>query len=491
MEAIRIEEVVKAVEGTLLYGATDTAITSVCIHSKEIQQGALFVPIVGERVDAHRFMDEVFEAGAIAVFTSKHKSREELGEIKENGIYIAVENTIEALQKLGAYYRSRFSYPVIGITGSVGKTTTKEMVSVALESKKNVMKTIGNKNSQIGLPLMMFSLEKEYEIAVIEMGMSEPGEMSRLAAVAKPEVAIMTNIGVSHISQFGSKENIRKEKLNIINECFNNETSVLFVNGDDILLKELKVYQKEKKQGIKKDYPFSDKSLEKLENIRILTYGIQTECDYYAEDVVTKNGKTYFTYCSPKGKERVVLSVLGIHNVANVIVALAIAEYYEIDPSIAKVGLQEYKPIAMRGQIHQKNDFKIIDDTYNASPDSMKSAINVLLSLEEMEYRIAVLADIMELGEVSYQSHYEVGEYIAQAENKDVFVNEVITIGTEAKAIAQGVRKKNERILTHSFDTNKEVITYLKEMKQPNKAVLVKGSRGMHTDEIVKALLEE
>lgn len=491
MEAIYIEEVVKAVQGTLLYGRTDTTITSVCINSKEIQQGALFVPIVGERVDAHRFIDDVFEAGAIAVLTSKHKNREELGEIREDGIYIAVENTIEALQKLGAYYKSHFSYPVVGITGSVGKTTTKEMVSAALETKKNVIKTIGNKNSQIGLPLMMFSFEKEYEIAVIEMGMSEPGEMSRLAAIAKPEIAIMTNIGVSHISQFGSKENIRKEKLNIINECLDGEKSILFVNGDDKLLKELKVYQKEKKQGIKKDYPFSDKSLEKLENIRILTYGISTDCDYYAEDILIKNGKTYFTYCSPKGKENIVLSVLGIHNVANAIVALAIAEYYGIEASIAKVGLQEYQPIAMRGQIHQKDGLKIIDDTYNASPDSMKSAVNVLLSLEEMDYRVAVLADVMELGEVSYQCHYEVGEYIAQARKESIFVNEVITVGIEAKAIAQGVRKKNERILTHSFDTNKEVITYLKEIKKPNMAILVKGSRGMHTDEIVKALLEK
>ena len=242
MKAISVSALAKAVGGKIIYGDGDKQITSVSTNSKEIKEGALFVPIVGERVDAHKFIPMALEAGAVATFTAK-----EVEEFKDGKVYIQVSDTLEALQSAAAYYRSLFSFTLIGITGSVGKTTTKEMIAAALETKKKVVKTKGNMNSQVGLPLMMFEIEEDTEVAVIEMGMSEVGEMSRLASIAKPDIAVLTNIGVSHIGQLGSKENIRKEKMNIINQF--NGNNLVFVNGNDILLQEIKTFSHDCRNG--------------------------------------------------------------------------------------------------------------------------------------------------------------------------------------------------------------------------------------------------
>lgn len=213
MEALSIKEIVEAVNGRLLAGREDTLVHSVSTSSNEIEPGALFVPIKGERVDAHDYIKGALENGAVAVLTNK--SKEEIY-YHPAFVYIYVDHTLKALQRLATYYRSKFLIPVIGVTGSVGKTTTKEMVAAALETKYKVLKTAGNMNSQVGLPLTMFRLTREHQVAVIEMGMSNEGEIARLAHIAKPTMAIVTNIGVSHIGQLGSKENIRKEKMNVI-----------------------------------------------------------------------------------------------------------------------------------------------------------------------------------------------------------------------------------------------------------------------------------
>ena len=231
MIPVKVEQLVQAVGGNLLTGNPAQSIKNVTIDSREQAEDALFVPIIGEKTDGHKYVAGALAGGAKTLFMQKESTyKSEILEIagKAGASVVAVEDTVEALQKFAAWYRGCFSIPVIGITGSVGKTTTKEMISAALETEKKVLKTIGNKNSQIGLPLMMFYMEESYDLAVIEMGMSEVGEMRNLAFVAKPECAVMTNIGVAHIAQLGSKENIRKEKLNIVNEFDTN--SVLFVN---------------------------------------------------------------------------------------------------------------------------------------------------------------------------------------------------------------------------------------------------------------------
>lgn len=529
MEVLTIKEIADAVEGTILTGDENMQITNVSTNSKKLEAGSLFVPIIGEKVDAHDFIPDAFENGARACFTSRHA--EVSKDMNGSMVYIHVKDTLEALQALGTYYRSKFKAPVIGITGSVGKTTTKEMVAAALETRYKVLKTEGNMNSQVGLPLMMLRLDSSYDIAVIEMGMSEFGEMAKLTKIARPEAAIVTNIGVSHIGQLKTRENIRKEKLNIINSF--HQDSILYVNGNDDLLSEVYAISKalqtrenaaENGTGEKdKDYShnavtidLSSETLEKFYQSKVIGFGTEDTCDYWAENIRTSEGKTYFTLRKAKKEERIntidndlidtirndntsvgqnnldgdgeeiVLQVLGLHNVYNALVALAIAEHYHIPVDIAKKGLYNYQPIAMRGQIKEVNQICIIDDSYNASPDSMKSGIQVLLELEGISRRVAVLADMFELGDLSYQCHYDVGAYIAEQK-----VDEVVTVGTEATYIAKGIQDKGSNIITHSFSTNQEAIGYLKGHLKAGDGLLVKGSRSMRTDEIVKAFIEE
>ena len=494
MEALSIKEIVKAVEGVLICGNEQSMVTSVSTNSKEAKEGTLFVPIIGEKVDAHDFIESALEQGAVATFTSK-----EIENIKNNEKgYIRVEDTVKALQLLAEYYRKKFTIPLIGITGSVGKTTTKEMIAAALVTKKNVLKTAGNMNSQVGLPLTIFRIDREHEAAVIEMGMSEEGEMKKLAKIAKPTLAVVTNIGVSHIGQLGSKENIRKEKLNIIDEFGdakllssgeNRENDfALYVNGDDTLLSEVLSYKEQQNSTLKgKTIDLTQDTFAKLANTQVQAFGTKENATYFAKNIKTLQGETHFTFVYPGGTEEVKLRVLGIHNVSNALAALAIAMKLGIAPSVSKIGLYEYQPIAMRGQIHDKEGIQIIDDTYNASPDSMKSGINVLTELEGDLRRIAVLADVLELGAASYACHYEVGEYIATL-NRENRVDYVITIGNEAKAIAKAIQDKNIMIKTNSFENNVEAIEYLKTLIKSGDAILIKGSRGMHTDEIVEAL---
>ena len=477
MKAIKAVTLAEAVGGKLLSGKEDLLITSVSTNSREIQEGALFVPIIGERVDAHDFIDMALDAGAVAVFTQR-----EIKEYKEGKAYIQVTDTLLALQLAAAYYRKQFSIPLIGITGSVGKTTTKEMIAAALSTGKKVLKTKGNMNSQVGLPLMMFELDDDTDIAVIEMGMSEVGEMHRLSIVAKPDIAVMTNIGVSHIGQLGSKENIRKEKMNIIDEFSGGNQ--IYVNGDDVLLGELKEFVNTAKMG--KEVPeelFDEETRQKLKEIQVMEFGTGEHCTYRGENIKTVGETTHFTYCSPSGKEEVVLSVLGNHNVNNAVVALAIAEQLGIKPSVAKAGLEQYHPIDKRGQVFEVKGMKIVDDTYNASPDSMKSGADMLIAMEGLQRKILVLADVLELGEVSRKCHYEVGEFLS---NKSL--DAVICVGQESKAICEGIQDKTDTILAKHFTDKTQAIDFLKEYVKAGDGILVKGSRGMHMEDVVEAL---
>lgn len=459
---LSIKEILSAVKGQLLGGSEDTVVTGACIDSRKVQKGEIFVPVSGERVDAHRFIKNVLEADAAASFTSQREIWEQVEELGKP--VILVENTTKALQDMAIFYRSRFTLPVIGITGSVGKTTTKEMVAAALETKLTILKTRRNMNSQIGVSLMMLELLPEYDAAVIEMGISEPGEMARLAEIARPEMAVMTNIGVSHIGQLGSKENICQEKLHIT-DAFPEDRGMLFLNGDDVLLAGAKA-----PEG------------------RQLLYGTSEGCTLRASQIETLGEETHFIFHYPGGEEKIVLGVLGNHNVLNALAALGTALELGISPGEAKKGLEEYRPMAMRGQIYEKNGYKIIDDTYNASPDSMRSGIEVLLEHKELKRRLAVLADVLELGELSYQCHYEVGEYIAAARLGECTMDEVITVGQEAATIGRAVMEHNPAIRVSAFDTKEEAVAYLKANLRAGDGCLVKGSRGMRMEKIVEAL---
>jgi UDP-N-acetylmuramoyl-tripeptide--D-alanyl-D-alanine ligase len=451
-----VSEIVSACGGRLLCGSPGAEVTSVSTDSRKITPGALFVPIRGERVDAHAFIPNVMEAGAAAVLTQEHQAAQ------GPGAWIAVGDTRDALQRVAAGYRKCFSLPVVGITGSVGKTSTKEMVALALSAGRHVMKTSGNNNSQVGVPLTVFRLSEEYDAAVVEMGMSEFGEMSRIAQVAAPDYAVMTNIGVSHIQQLGSRQNILAEKLHIT-DCFH-QGSVLFLNGDDAMLRDLAGKP-----------PFET-----------TLFGTGPDCAFRAEQVESLRESTRFFYRAPNGERgEAVIPVIGSHHVLNALAGLAVAQRLGVPLSAAAAALSSYQAPAMRQQIrHPANGITVIDDSYNSSPDAAKSSLGVLRSFRGGKH-VAVLADMLELGAYSAEAHFDVGAFAA-----DSGVNLLITVGERASAMAEGARSVSPDMDCRICADNRQACETLKSLLEPGDAVLVKGSRSMHTEDIVSFLLQ-
>ena len=262
MEGMTAGEIAEAVQGKLVAGNPETVIKNICIDSREAGEGSLFVPIIGEKVDAHKFIAQVLDQGAAGVLMSH-------GDVAEvDKVHIRVKDTVKALGDLGAWYRKKFTMPIVGITGSVGKTSTKEMIGAALETGFHIMKTAGNQNSQIGVPLTLFRMEKGQELAVVEMGISEFGEMENLVRFAAPDVAVVTNIGEAHIAQFGKKENTLKEKLKIAMNF--KEGQRIFLNGDDPLLRQAAASMQ----------------------CPVTLFGTDEGCDYRGENIRIEDGKT-------------------------------------------------------------------------------------------------------------------------------------------------------------------------------------------------------
>ncbi len=450
-----VKDIVKACNGVLLCGDPETVVTSVETDSRLIEPEALFIPIVGQKTDAHQYIQQIFDKGAAATLTQEHASMEDASHC-----WIYVEQTQDALQKIATAYRNRFQVPVVGVTGSVGKTSTREMIALALSAEKNVMQTKGNSNSQIGLPLTMFQFEKEHTAAVIEMGISEFGEMERLVHIAQPNYAVVTNIGIAHIEQLKTRENIMREKLKIA-DAFD-ENSILFLNGDDEMLA----------------------SICQTTSLPVVYYGTQSWCTYRAKDIQTNGMNTIFTVLTPTYTSKVILPVLGMHNVLNALSAIAVSESMglNLDKVVAK--LSEYRPPEMRQTVYHANDITVIDDSYNASPDSVKSGVDVLCSLPNKGRKIAVLADMMELGDISEQAHFDTGVAVGQT-----ITDVLITVGPRAVKIAEGAISVKPDMTVVICETNQEAIRVLKEIIKKDDAMMVKGSRSMKTDEIVKAFL--
>lgn len=451
---LTVKEIAEACGGRILCGDENAVVTSFITDSRTAAPGTMFVPIVGERVDAHKFIPQVFAAGASASFTQNDVPA-------EGQTLILVENSVAALQKTARAWRDRFNIPVVGITGSVGKTTTKEMVALAVSAGKNTMKTLGNANSQVGLPLTVFRLEEEHEAAVIEMGVSMPGEMDRLCAVAQPTCAVMTNIGISHIEFMKTQENIRDQKFRITGAF--NEDSVLFLNMDDPLLRELHGKQ----------------------NYKTVGFGLCEDADYRAEDICADGEGTTFRCVSPTGEKTVRVPVPGEHNIRNALAAIAVAEALGVDADAAIAALGTYTPPAMRQQIHTVGGITVMDDTYNASPDSVKGALGILRTLPAAGKRIAVLADMFELGDHTVAAHTAVGTRAAECG-----IDVLLSVGEQAPHMLAGFTAHGGKDCA-AFADNSAVCEKLGDLLQPGDAVLVKGSRGMKTDEVVRWLLEK
>ena len=456
MENITVKDLVEMTGGVLLCGDENTPVTDVWTNSKEVKEGDLFVPIIGERVDGHRFIESALERAA-ATLTSEHN-----GVVVASKPYIRVDNTLDALQRIGAGIRERMlSTPIVAVTGSVGKTTTREMITQALSSAKKTFHTERNLNSQIGVPITLSRMKKEDEIAVLELGISEDGQRDILSEMVKPDMAVVTTIGVAHMEFMKTQENIRKQKLSIVH--FMKENGTLFLNGDDPLLKEAV-------------------TAEQL-TCRTLFYGTQDWCDYYAKDIVFKEDETCFTCVNGEEEIPVHLSALGTHNVLNCVAALAVAKENGIPMEIAAQAFSGFK--GQRQQIHRsKNRFTVIDDTYNASPDSMKASLNVLCDMPCEGKRVAVLGDMFELGENAVRYHKEIGEFLLSHP-----IDELYVIGELAQNIKEVLEANQSSIQVYSVSDKEEIGMSLMATLHPEDTVLLKASNGMHLDEIVKIIL--
>ena len=460
-------EVCRAVGGRLIAGDSEGLITHISLDSRTVSDGDLFVPIIGERVDAHDFIGQVIKSGAAAVFTSRHKSREEINAFPETAAaWIAVEDTRGALQALGSFLRSQIAIPLVGITGSVGKTTTREMTAAALSAGFSVYKTPGNSNSQVGVPITLAQIPNEAQIGVIELGMSEPGELGRIARVARVDCALITNIGLAHIEQLGSQENILREKL-CIQEGMP-EDGILFLNGDDPLLRQVKIPGR-----------------------RVLYYGMGENCDVRGENLRLEEGLPVFDAVCFGQRIPMKLSVMGSHMVLNALAALAVAAHFGVDLEAAAGKLSQYEGYKGRQQILRTGGVTIIDDSYNASPASMKAALEVLSSLTGCERKIAVLADMRELGPEAPRLHREVGEFAAR-HSIDIFV----LYGELAAEIGRGA---GEACLREGFaapeirqcESLGEVDAWLDTHVRAGDAVLFKGSNSMGLSKAAAHLTEK
>ena len=435
--------------GGILSGDGSGEIRNVVIDSRKVEEGSLFAAIPGERVDGHDYIASAFSKGAVGVIAERD------GFEGFGGAVIRVENTALAIGKIAAAYKREYNIPTIGITGSVGKTTTKDMVSAVMSELGECLKTEGNFNNELGLPLTIFRMEEEHKSAVLEMGMSEFGEIHYLADIARPDVGVITNIGMSHIENLGSREGILKAKCEISD--FFGKDNMLIINNDNDMLSTLPtetVY-------------------------KTVTYGTDNKSDWMAKNIEDKGIEgSSFTAVTPEGEIKVVLNVPGLHNVNNALAAMATGYRFGIAPECAAKRLESFKLTNMRMTVEHIGDVTIINDCYNAAPDSVIAALQVLKKASGR--RIAVLGDMFELGEFSKEAHTRVGNNCT--DSADV----VICAGEMSKYIARETLKMG--IKTEYYQTNTEAADALASAVKDGDTVLIKASRGMHFEVAYEAL---
>lgn len=452
---LNVKELVEATNGNLLNGNLDQTFKNYKIDSREVEAGDFYIPLKGENVDGHKFIISAIKNGCKGLFISNYEfsTLEQMIEIDKDIVVIKVNDTTDALIDIGVYNRDKhIDINVVAVTGSVGKTSTREMIASVLNQGMNVMVTEKNMNSHIGMPLMDLKLENQ-EIAVLEAGIDYVGEMDILNRLLKPDVAVVTNIGTSHIGKFGSQDVIFREKTNISKGLKGKK--ILLLNQDDEYLKKY-----ENKDVNVKYYSVND-----AKNVRILEDKIQ-----------------YDTYIYDK-LEHIVINAIGKHNILNSIVAIKVGEIYNLPAEKIKEGIFKYKNFNRRMEKIELNGITLIDDTYNASPSSTESG---LVSVNEMhnKRKIAVLADICELGDYSKQLHEKLGEVF-----KDLSFDILIAYGKDMKYLSEVAKKyvKDVYYCTDSVEAEKE----LRKIMTTGDIIYFKGSNAMKVNNIVEDLKKD
>lgn len=468
MPNMTLKNIAQACEGTYV-GAEELAEKVICgavIDSRLVEEDYLFIPIKGERVDGHKFIPQVFEKGACCV----------LSEIElENpaGPYIRVASSEEALKKIAAFYRQSLPIKVVGITGSVGKTSTKEMIASVISQKYNVHKTAGNFNNEIGLPLTVFGIRAEHEVAILEMGISDFNEMHRLSTVANPDICVITNVGLCHLENLGTRDGILQAKT----ECFDHmrEGGLAILNGDDD-----KLSTKKKVNGRDTVFYGIDAEAKQGEDGSRMA-----EKSIYATEVVNLGfeGMAAMIH-TPQGDFEANITIPGEHNVYNALAATAVGLELGLTLEEIQKGIAEAKTIAGRTNLIKANGYNVIDDCYNANPVSMEAAMDVLSHAKGRT--IAVLGDMGELGEDEKALHFGVGKCVAEKKIHTLFCAGVLA--AEYKAGVESVEVSDETCHVYHFENKddmiKELLAYVKEGDN----ILIKASHFMDFPKVVEAL---
>ncbi len=456
MEPITVREIAEAVGGKLLGGFDDLdrTVTHVFTDSREPDPGALFIPLVGERFDGHAFIHDALTGGAAGCFTQRERETYLPGKF-----YIKVSSTQKALRDLARHYKQKFKIPFVGVTGSVGKTTTKDMVAAVLGEKFKVLKTEGNFNNEVGLPLTLLRLNRQHELCVLEMGMNHFGEIEYLSGIVEPDVALITNIGDAHIENLGSRENILKAKCEIFSHMKPGGLAVL--NGDDALLTTLR-------GGL----PFQTVFCGTAEGLEYRASQVWSDGEHKVDCRVD----------TPEGGFPVEIPALGNHMLYPTLMAAAVGQHFGMTGEEIARGVLRFAPTKMRMNILRRGDgITILDDAYNANPQSMRAAVEVL-SKTGGTYKIAVLGDMFELGPLAPTLHAGVGGYLGKAG-----IDCLVAIGPLARHIYTAAK---EALVpgVYWFETKEEARAALQQELQPHTTVLVKASRGMAFEEIVSYL---
>ncbi len=449
MQKLKLSQIAGALGADLPH---DVDICEVVTDSRRAKAGTLFVAICGENADGHNFAASALQNGAEAVVVSR------LPEGVDTARAIVVPDTKRALIKVGGLCRGLFDIPFVGVTGSVGKTTTKEFIYAVLSAKYNTHKNAGNENNEIGVPNTLFALEPEHEAAVIEMGMSGFGEIRDLTAAIRPSVGVITTVGVSHIEQLGSRENILKAKLELLEGM--PDGAPLFLCGDNEYLNTVRAPR-----------------------LQIYRYGVTNpECALRAVDITQTGESTRFLITSPWGEHSAVIPVVGQHNVLNALAAFGVGCVMGIDPERAAAALANYLPVGMRQKVVSFKGLVVVEDCYNCSPDSLKAAVLALASYPCVGRRILVLSDMLELGENALSMHRDCGAFIARQD-----IDLLLACGPLSEQTVAGADRAGMERCCH-YDSKASLARELIRAVRPGDVIWFKASRGMRLEDVIQQL---
>jgi|LGOV01.1.fsa_nt_gb UDP-N-acetylmuramoyl-tripeptide--D-alanyl-D-alanine ligase len=456
MEKISIEKIVMITKGKIIQGDVNQEIIGIEIDSRKIKKGDLYIPIVGENNNGHDYMEHVFKNGGNVVLS------EEKNVFFPKGLTVLlVESTLAAMKALADYNRHRYNLSVIAITGSSGKTTTKDIVAAVLSQKFNIIKTQGNFNNEYGIPQTLFSIEPHHEIAVIEMGMDHLGDIEKSIDLVEPNIGIITNIGLSHIEILKTQENIFKAKKEIFKTLKSKDIGL--INGDDPILRRL---------------------LNEENDFQIKSFGIHesSDCKVIEYHSHSKGLSIYIDYQGKK--EEYIFDYPGEHNVYNCLVGIWLGYYYKMTPNQIQKGLKAFIPSSNRMDVFSCGEITIINDSYNANPDAMKGALDVLKTIGvEHKRTIAILGDMLEMGEYGKNSHQEIGKYATK--KTDVLIG----VGVLGKEICNGFKTENNEV--YHVDNADEAGKCIQKMMQPGDIILIKASRGIGLEKTIEYIKEE